>query len=204
MGLKIDSLEELQEFVQNVGLDISNLEQFREFLETVNDTTDQPPEARKEELAHKERLQERQHAHEERLRTLEHAERLRALELGHPLPDDGDVAKAQSAIRAVGTLATLLALALVGAAGGVSIWILQWTSNSQVSVFGLSSDLQTALFAMVWGVSGLVLLFTLVASLRAIRRVREGASRRLKAYAARPSVSADQPANRSEPFQSSC
>jgi hypothetical protein len=199
MGLNIDTLHEL---LKSTNLSIDSIDELREFLETVNES-EQTPDARKEKLAHRERLQEHKYAHKERLRNLEHTERLRALELGHPLPDRGDVAKAQSVFRAAGAIAILVPLALVCAAGGVSVWILHVTSSSEVSFFGVDSDLRTALFAIVWGVCGLVMLFTIAASLRVVRRAREWLSPHQKLMAARLPIPADQPASSVEPSHSS-
>jgi hypothetical protein len=173
MGLKIDNAEDLKLLLQSTSIEITDADELREFLESVN-ASQKTPEAAKEEMAHKERLQESAQAHEERMRNLEHAERLRALELGQPLSDAGELSKTQSAVRAAGTVGTLVPLGLASAAIGSSYLILGWIrENSQVTFFGSAFDLRFGLFAIVWGVSGLVMLATVAGSLRTVRRVRE-------------------------------
>jgi hypothetical protein len=192
MGLKIDNVEQLVELLVEHEI-ITDIDEFRKFLAKLA-TMEQTPEVRREELAHKERLQERKHAHVERLQNLKHEERLQALEKGYSLPDRGEVRKARSAIRAVGTLSTLVSVTLVTAMAGVSVWILAVTRTTEINVFGGRVDLVISLFAITWAVGGLAVLLTVGASLWAVRQAR-GASPRQPNLPQRRHVPEDRAAN---------
>lgn len=174
MGFQIENAEQLQQLISENALSIESIDQLVDLLGQLKE---QDPAQRKEELAHKERvqkeefaheerLQEREHAHLERLRNLEHMERLRALELGQPLPNPGETDRSRSAIRAAASIGILVPLMLTCAAVGLDLVVLRLvTTPSDVLFFGLRVDLQAALFAMVWGVSCLLVLITVLASL---------------------------------------
>jgi hypothetical protein len=191
MSLKIENAEQLQTLISGTTNGIENIEELRDLLVELGQDPAQRKEElerkeriqkeelshkerlMKEELSHKERLQERRQAHIERLRDVEQSERLRALELGQPLPDPGESERTRSAIRAAATIGILVPLVLATAAAGVSFRILEFTVlPREVSVFGVTTDLQAALFAMVWGVCGLITLITVLACLWAARRER--------------------------------
>jgi hypothetical protein len=97
-------------------------------------------------------------------REYEHAERMKALELGQTLPD-ADIARANadgSRARAAGTIGTLVPLATVAAAIGATALVVlnsQEYFSSRVPMLGI-----------IWGVSGLVSVVTVVCSVSVLHR----------------------------------
>jgi hypothetical protein len=160
MNFQIENAQQLQSLIAESGLSIDSIDELRDLLV---DLQGQDPEHRKEELAHrerlqndtlmhKERLQEREHAHAERLRNLEHIERLRAMEMGQPFPHPGEMDRGRSVVRAAASIGILVPLVLVAASVCLSFIILQEsTSPRQVTVFGVATNFQATLFATVWG-----------------------------------------------------
>jgi hypothetical protein len=183
MGFQIENPEQLQELLDQTGLTLDNVEQLRDLLVDLQGLQD--PGRRQEELAarerlqkeaqaHQERLQANQHAHIERLREMEHTERMRAVEMGQPLPDTNGAAIAQATIGAAAGVGIAVPIVLTVGAVGLSALILQLVEASHsVNFFGVAADLQTTLFAILWSVSGLVLLFTVGGALRTLARARQ-------------------------------
>jgi hypothetical protein len=182
MGFQIENPEQLQELLDQSGLTLENVEQLRDLLV---DLQGQDPKGRQEELAarerlqkeaqaHQERLQANQHAHIERLREMEHTERMRAIEQGQPLPDTDGAALAQTTIGAAAGIGIAVPIVLtLGAVGLSALILLMVEASHSVNFFGVAADLQTTLFAIVWGISGLVLLFTVGGALRTMSKARK-------------------------------
>jgi ABC-type nickel/cobalt efflux system permease component RcnA len=174
MSFQIENAKELQRLIEENGLTIESIDQLHDLLTGLQA---KDPEQQKEELAAKERRQACEHAHLERIRTLEHTERLRALELGQPLPDPAAAERGRSAIRAAAGIGIVVSLMLTAAAAGLSaILLLLVASSREVIVFGVVTDLQVALFIVLWGVCGLVTLVTVWACLRTVRKTVQGSA----------------------------
>ena len=173
MSLKIENAEQLQMLIAQNGLGFESVEELRDLLV---DLQGQDPTLRREELAAKERRQKESQDHKERLRQMDHAERLRAIEMGQPLPDPGEVALARTAVRAAAGIGIVVSIVTTLGAVGLSALILRLEAGRSVSFFGVSADLQTTLFTILWGVVGLVLLVTVEAALRTTRHERQWAT----------------------------
>src|SRR5690348_10810052 len=114
MELDTGIVEQLKSLLQPCKGD--EIERLRKMLEFVSEIREQ---VRNEE--------DSDSTTERKRMELEHAERMRALELGQPLADAGEVARARSMVRAAATIGTLVPLALAGALISISILILlQW------------------------------------------------------------------------------
>lgn len=181
MSLKIENAEQLQKLITENGLAVESIDELRDLLV---DLQGQDPTLRREQAAakerrqkeaqdHKERLQEHAQAHTERMREMDHAERLRAIEMGQPLPDPGEVALARTAIRAAAGIGIVVSIFVTLGAVGLSAIILTLEAGRSISFFGVSADFQTTLFTILWGVVGLVLLVTIEAALRTARHERQ-------------------------------
>ncbi len=172
MGFQIENAEELQHLISENGLTIESVDQLHDLLHSLQD---KDPEQQKEELAAKERRQACEHAHLERMRTMEHTERLRALELGQSPPDPAAAECGRSAIRAATSIGIVVSVLLtVGATGLSPILLLFLPTSHEVIAFGVVTDLQVALFTVLWGVSGLVTLLTVWSCLRTVRKAMHG------------------------------
>jgi hypothetical protein len=163
MGFQINSIEELKELLKSTDMSIEDTDQLRDFLETIVDVVgERNPETYREELAQKERMQERELAQEQRQHEMEHTERMRALELGHALPTP-EVAKANAdAVTAVATAAgfigVLVPLGMAGAAYGATALI--------VNSLQLEGSRGLMLF-FVWGACALVSMMAIGCGLAA-------------------------------------
>jgi hypothetical protein len=97
-------------------------------------------------------------------RQLEHDLRLKALELGQPLPD-ADIARAnaeRSRAAAAGAIGILVPLFMAGAATGSTALVFQYSTDD--------SSLRIPLFAIVWGMCGVVSLVAVSLTLTALLR----------------------------------
>lgn len=109
---------------------------------------------------------------------LEHVERMRALELGLPISDKGEIGKAHSAIWAAAIVGVLVSLALIGGAITTTVLALRplgVVGDGVVRIFDFTLDRQVALVAIAWKVCGLASLIIAWLSLRTIRKARETA-----------------------------
>ena len=116
-------------------------------------------ENEKRKLAHEQETQKRE---------LEHAERIKALELGQVLPD-GEVAWAEaegSKATVAGVVGVLVPLFVAMAATGTSAMILFQE--------GYYTGIRIAMLGIVWGISGFVMLITIILSLAVVLRRRAG------------------------------
>lgn len=105
-----------------------------------------------------------------RQRDLEHAERMKALEVGQPLPDS-DIARAKADSTRAGVAGFIGVCVPLFMASAATITTCVTISHSNVP-WERSS---TALLIVVWIVSGLISLLTVVLSLVALRRRGVGA-----------------------------
>jgi uncharacterized membrane protein YphA (DoxX/SURF4 family) len=182
MGFEIENPQQLQLLLSETGLSFDSVEQMRDFL---LDLRGQDPQRRQEELAakerlqketqaHTERLQESQQAHVERLREMEHTERMRAIEMGQPLPDPAAASLAHAAIGAAAGIGIAVPVVLtIGAIGLSALILVTLASAHSVSFFGVEADLQTTLFAVLWAVYGVVVLFTVGGALQTAGKARK-------------------------------
>lgn len=131
-----------------------------------------------------------------RQRDLEHAERMKALEVGQPLPDAEIArAKADSTRSAVaGLIGVFVPLFMAGAAT-----ITTCVTIAQANIPWERSS--TSLLIVVWIVSGLISLVTVVLSLVAVRR-RDAGVERDKKYNEQPRPMSDRLAGVREPTTS--
>jgi hypothetical protein len=114
-------------------------------------------------------LRFRQEANNQEKTRLTHAERLRALELGQPLREH-EVARAHaeaSRARAAGLIGTLVPLAAIGAAAGISLAILREPFHGNWT--GLHPTTEKLL--VVWVVAGVVSLVAVVGTLIVLQRL---------------------------------
>jgi hypothetical protein len=157
MSLKVENIEQLKQLLEGVEFDFSQLQELLV------------------ELQGKDPTEEREAiAHQERMRALEHTERLRSLELGHAPADSAEVARTRSAVRAASAIGIVVPVVLACAATAVSVVILRFLNASvEIRFFDVRSDLQATLFAITWGICGLVMLFTVFSSLLIVWRARE-------------------------------
>src|SRR5262249_33500738 len=147
--------------------DVGRLKKMLEFVQEVKE------QCREEIEEHESGESGKFYEFELKKKELEHAQRMEALRHGQALPDTGEIAKAQSAIRAAGAIGVLVPLALIGAVVLASVLILNLPDNPTISLFGAVSDLRSALFAVAWGVAGVVCLLTVMGCLRTVRRAQQ-------------------------------
>src|SRR5208282_1487711 len=96
--------------------------------------------------------------------------------------------------RAVTSIGILVPLMLTAAAVGLSSLVLLLKGSPRdISVFGVTADLEAALLALVWGVCGVITLVTVLACLRTARRARQCSPPEQRPRAVREPVPEDRP-----------
>jgi amino acid transporter len=122
-----------------------------------------------------------------RRREWKHIERMKSLDLGQPLPD-ADLSRAW----AVGLIGILVSLALVGAAAYVSFLATEKFKDGRVMEVWFTGQHGPPLLLIPWLGCGLLILITVILSLRTLRRLGEPSLQSRKARASKQ-VPADLP-----------